>query len=154
MIIDNFGMLLQELATILKIDPLIPDSHNTCLVRFKEGVNVQLEPDKGGVNLLIGAQLGTVPPGRYREDIYREALRANGLPLPRVGTLAYSRQADALVLFELMPLKDLTGTKLADFLQSFLAKALIWQEALIKGEVPVIDSTYATGRRGGGMFGL
>lgn len=154
MIIDNFGILLEELSTVLKIDPLVPDSRNTCLVRFKEGVNIQLEPDKSGANLLIGAQLGTIPPGRYREDIYREALRTNGLPPPRVGTLAYSRQADALVLFELIPLQDLTGTKLADFLQSFRAKALTWQEALIKGEVPRVEHTLSTAQRGGGMFGL
>jgi len=154
MIIDNFGILLQELATILKIEQLVPDGHNTCLVRFKEGVNIQLEPDKNGINLLVGAQLGTIPPGRYREDIYREALRANGLPPPRIGTLAYSRQADALVLFELIPLQDLTGAKLADFLQGFLAKALTWQNALAKGEVPVIETTDASNRRGGGMFGL
>lgn len=154
MISDNFGMLLEELSQALKIEKLTPDSHNTCLVRFKNGISIQLEPDKDGTSLLIGTQFITVPPGRYRENVYYEALRANGLPPPRLGILAYSKQADALVMFERLPLKDLTGQKLSDFLQGFLTKALVWQESLTRGEIPTIENTYATARQGGGMFGL
>lgn len=152
MVTDMFGALLQELGRAIQNPKLHPDEHNTCLLKFKGGVKVHIEPNKEGTHLIIGTDLGTVAPGRYRENVFGEALKANGLPIPRFGTFAYSTQKDHLVLFEMLPLRELTGDKVADFLPRFLEKARVWREALAKNEVPVVATAYTS--KPLGLFGL
>lgn len=154
MVSDAYEGLLQELSKILNV-PLHVDKNHSCKIKFKDGIVVQIELDKSRESLVIGTEIGEVPPGKYRENLFKEALRANGMPDPRNGTLAYSKQANKLVLFEIMPLKDLSGEKISTFLTPFMAKAKVWKEALSRGEVPIIQST-ATGKGspGIGLFGL
>lgn len=153
MITDSLGALLQELGKALKIPDLHPDRNNSCLISLPNGLKVQIELDKSGSCITIGTDIGFVPPGRYRENVFREALKANGQPYPqRNGILAYSRQADRLVLFEMLSLKDLTGEKIASALALLNEKALIWKEALARGDVPVVSSSGTS--RPMGMFGM
>lgn len=153
MVVNQFEALLQELGQILKI-PLHPDKTHSCLIKLKEGVSVQLEIDRPGDSLLFGIDVADVPPGKYRENLFKEALRANGSPSPRYGTLAYSRKTGHLVLFERLPLKDLNGDKVAEFLKPFVMKAKVWKDAIIRGEVPVIQGSGAHPNKNIGMFGL
>jgi len=154
MVTDTFGALLQEMGKILKLRDLQPDGNNSCLIRFPNGTQVQLELDHSGTNLIIGCDLGLVTPGRYRENVFREALISNGLPYPRHGDFAYSRHSDHLVLTHTLPIKDLNGEKIAAALTPFLEKAKSWQEALARGDIPShLPLTFSKGG-GGGMFGL
>src|SRR5688572_26408203 len=105
MVADLYETLLEELGEILKIK-LKPD-HNTCLIEFKEGVSIQLELDKQAENLLIVCDLGEIAVGRYRENLLREALKANGLPPPRNGILACSHNGLNVCMFEMLPIKNL-----------------------------------------------
>jgi hypothetical protein len=151
MVTDVYSSLLQELGKLLKAE-LQPDANHSCLLQFPNKLSVQIELDRSGNNLLIGCNLATVPPGRYRENVFREALKSNGLPPPRHGDFAYSKQADVLVLVQLLPLKDINGDKIMDALTPFLEKAKLWQEAITHGDVPTaIQATYS-GKSG--MFGL
>lgn len=152
MVTDLFGTLLQELGKALSVE-LRPDEHNSCLIRFRGGLEIQIELDQQGQALLVGTDLGVVPPGRYRENLFTEALKANGMPPPRHGIFAYSRQSDHLVLFEKFSLVNLTGDKVADFLTPFMEKAKGWKEAISKNEVPVVSTTF-TSHAPTGMFGL
>lgn len=154
MVSDFFGTLLQELGRAIDIPKLKPDVNNSCIIRFrKQGdIRVQIELDPEGTNVIIGTDLGNVAPGRYRESIFIEALKSNGIT-PRHGIFAYSRKADHLVLFEKMPIQELTGDKVADFLKLFLEKAKVWKEALSRNEVPVVVTAH-TSRPMGGIFGL
>lgn len=155
MITDLFGSILQELSVALKIPPpgLYPDVNNSCLLKLKGGIIVQIELDRDGTHLIVGSELGVIRSGRYRENVFTEALKANNLPYPRYGTFAYSRQSDQLILFEMLEIRDLTGQKVADFLPPFLAKIGLWKEAIERGDVPVI-ATYTTGGHAPGLFGL
>lgn len=152
MVSDLFGTLLQELGRALQID-LRPDANNSCLIRFGKDLRVQIELDPTGQVVVVGTELGTVPPGRYRENLFTEALKSNGLPAPRYGIFAYSRKTDHLILYEKMQIRDLTGNKIADFLPLFMEKAKIWKEALTRGEVPVAITVH-TSRPPTGMFGM
>ncbi len=143
MVLDLFDSLLKELGKALEIEDLHLDDTKTCLVKFPNGLEVYIEPYEKGEDMLIMCQLGQVPPGRYREDMFREALKANGMYYPRYGTFAYSDQSDRLVLFDLLPLTDLTGDKIATFLVPFMEKAFTWKETIEKGEVPVFTTTTA-----------
>lgn len=152
MVTDLFGTLLEELGACLKLEGLHPDSNNSCLIRFKNGVEVQIEMDKTGRHLVIGSDLGNVPIGKYRENLFREALKANDLPPPLHGILSYSEKTEHLVLFQKLMLEGLNGEKIAAAITPFTEKALIWQEALKHNDVPVVGQAAAF--QGGGMFGL
>lgn len=151
---DFLGVMLQEMGTIMEIPDLQPDRNSSCLIKLKNGLKIQLELDKSGQFIILGADLGTVPPGKYRENLFREALKANDMPYPNHGTLAYSRKSDRLVLFEHLNIKDLNGEKVAVEISPFSEKALIWKDALQRGDVPVLNQSYMSQGSGGGMFGL
>ncbi|MGK5595546.1 MAG: CesT family type III secretion system chaperone [Parachlamydiaceae bacterium] len=153
MVTDAFGSLLGELGKIINIPSLLPDENNSCLLQFKDAPPIQLEFDRSGFFLIIGCDLGEVPAGRYRENVFREALIANGMPEPRHGNFAYSKQTDHLILSLSLPTKNLTGDQVAAALIPFKAKAKHWQESISKNDLP---SRYGplSSARGGGMFGL
>lgn len=153
MVTDFFGTLLQELAQALHLPSLQPDANNSCILKFKGEVIVQIEIDRSNQSLVIGSDLGSIPAGRYRENIFTEALKANGMPLPRYGIFAYSKQSDHLVIFDALPIRDLTGTKVADFLPLFVQKARIWKTALERGDIPPLATLYTAGQTSG-IFGL
>jgi hypothetical protein len=154
MVSDFYGTLLQELSEALGIDTLEPDEHNTCLIRFINELEVQIEPDKKEDFLLIGTNFGTLPAGPYREELFKAALISNGLPYPCKGTFAYSEKRGELVMYGLLPLKELTGQGVADYLDPFMGEAIKWKEAISSGNVPAIGSFAEGTSKGGGLFGL
>ncbi len=156
MVKEMFETILADLGTIMHIS-LSPDSHNACQIKAANGLMVHIEPDSSGERIMFVSDLGSVPQGRYRENLFREALKANGLPLPRQGLFAYSKKKDSLLLFDSLILEDLTGQHVADFLKSFMQKAELWRSAIPKGEVPSFTSnelSFGTSPGGSGMFGL
>lgn len=154
MVTDMFGVLLEELGKRLDNADLRPDSNNSCLIRLKGGQHIQLELDKTGLSLVLGTELGVPPPGKYRENLFREALKANNMPYPLHGTLAYSKKSDQLVLFEKFIIQDLTGDRVAEAIIPFTQKAVVWAEAIKSSSIPLLDQTYSSQRRSGGIFGL
>ena len=155
MVMDLFESLLQELGHAMKIEDLRPDEHNTCLIRFRDGgLEVQLEPFEKGEFLLIGSTIGVIPPGRYRENVFREALKANGLPPPRHGIFAYIAKSDRLVLFSMLSLREINGEKIAAFLTPYMEKALIWKQHIERGDVPIAETIGGEVRGPGGLFGI
>lgn len=149
MVKNLFDALLDETGRSLKIADLHSDRNNTCLVKMPNGISFQIEMHQIKQEIVLGADLGPIPPGRYRENLFMEALRSNGLP-NHVGVLAYSSRLDHLILFLTVNLKDLTGERIASEIEPFIEKAKLWKEALEKGEIPVV----AQMKTSMGMFGL
>jgi hypothetical protein len=155
MIRDTFGSIIEELGTILKTN-LSPDKNNSCKLKYKSGLTVQIDFDGLNEKLILVSSLGTAVPGRYRESLFREALKANGLPFPKYGIFAYSKKQDALLLYDTISLKELSGQKLAELLAPFAQRAELWSAAITKSEVPSFMGTEFTFSKtpGAGMFGL
>ncbi len=155
MVANAFDSILQELGSSLNIKDLSLDEHNTCLIKFPNGLEVYVEPAASGEDLLLYTKLGELPPGRYREDVLREALKANGFPYPRYGTFAYSAGNEQLVLFQFLPMKNLTGERVADFLTPLMKRALAWKELLNNNQIPVATTleNISAGGRSRGFFG-
>lgn len=156
MITDKFGNLLEELGKTLKVS-LKPDKHGDCLLRFKSGVSVQLECDSTGEKLHVVSDLGQIPQGRYRENVMREALKANGLPPPRQGVFAFGKKSESLILQDTLNFDELSGEKLAEFLQLFTQKAELWKNTITRGEVPSFmgnELSFGGLQQPGGLFGL
>jgi|688.fasta_scaffold08073_7 hypothetical protein len=150
MVKEIFESLLEELGKVLNIPTLHPDRNRSCLIQMPNDIQLQIEMDSYGQNICLGCDLGPIPPGRYRANFFREALKANAQPSPLNGILAYSQKTEHVVLFEYLPLKDLTGEKIADALGPFMEKGILWKEALSKGEIPALSGSHSSG----GMFGL
>lgn len=153
MVTDLFGTLLQELGVQLQIPNLQADRNNSCLIRLKDGLQIQLELDRLSQFLILGSDLGEISYGKYRENIFREALKANGMPYPLNGILAYSQRTNHLILFEKISVRELTGEKLMFNLVPFTEKARLWKDALSRNEVPSL-AQFHTSERPAGMFGL
>lgn len=156
MVASAFDSLLQELGTSLNIKGLGLDDKNTCLIRFPSNLEVYIEPSsRSNDEVLLYTKIGQLPLSRYREEVLREALKANGFPYPRYGTFAFSENNEQLVLFQYFPLKNLTGERLADFLNIFMKRALAWKEQLDRNEVPVATTLETSGpsNRSRGFFG-
>lgn len=153
MVTDRFGALLEELGTVVHV-PLKPDAHNACKLRFPpDNLTVYMEPDAPGENIQIIIDIGKPGEGKYRENLLREALRANGVPPPRLGTFCYGQKGETLLLYDLIPLEDLNGTRLSDIISQFCEKARIWREAIGRGELPPFRSGRSAAKAEG-IFGL
>jgi hypothetical protein len=152
MVTDRFGALIEELSISLKIK-LVPDSHGACKILFKDKLAVYMEPDISGEALQMVIDIGKPGEGRFRENLLREALRANGLPFPRYGMFCYGQKGDTLLLFDSLPMEDLNGTRLADVIEQLSNKARVWRESIAHGEIPPFQSG-KQGSRSEGVFGL
>ncbi len=152
MITNELGALLDELGKALDIPNLVPDENNTCMIRLKGNIDIQVEMDKDSQYLLIGTDLGELPLGRYREDLFEAALKTNNQAPPRIGIFGYSKRSDHFILFDRLFTGELNGVKIADFIGLFAVKARIWKEAIEHNEVPAVDEISTSDHVG--IFGL
>lgn len=152
MVATDLSIILEDLGKTLDIPNLTPDTNETCLIRLKSGLEVQIEKSRERDCLIIGSDLGEIPPGKYRENIFEKALINNTHNNPRSGLLAYSHPAEHLIIFDMLPFKGLNGILLADFLDVFSEKIKMWQEALERNEVPVVAPGSMSSTQG--IFGL
>lgn len=156
MVVDLFDSLLQELGQAIKIKDLKLDGANTCLIKFANGLMVHIEPFEKGDFMLISTKMPELLPGRFQEEVMREALKSNGLASSaNQGIFGYSEDSKRLIFFGLLSLRELNGEKIAAFLGPFLEKAESWKKDIELLNVPVADKS-APARSGGfgGLFGL
>lgn len=135
---DPLRDLLEDLGKIFDL-PLEPDRKNSCSIVIDEKFKIQMELNHLQDKLIVGAYLGVVPPGRFRENLLAHALKANAV-YPRIGTLGYSPYHNQLALFDFLILEGLNGDKLADSLGLFIAKGNEWIEALKTGILPQLTT--------------
>jgi len=152
MIEGEIGRILEELGRELSIPNLGPDEHGTCLIRLKNGVKVQLEMLKGKDYILVATDLGEVPPGRFRVDLFESALNHNVSDNGGVATLGFSKRTSHLILFERLYIQGLNGMKVRDFIDLLAEKAIVWKDAITNGRIPRVGEEAQKG--GGGIFGL
>ena len=130
--IGAFEELLEELGKIFHL-LLHIDHMNACSIQVSENLTIQLEPDMAQENLWIFCKVIEIPPGKFRENVLRDALKANGLPDPRIGHFGYIENTGHLALFQKYPLNILNGERLAGFIGAFLEMAARWQKGIANG---------------------
>lgn len=156
MVSELFDSLLKDVGKLFNID-LKPDENQSCLIKLKGGIEIQLELNKAQDHLILGCNLGQIPIGRYREQVFRAALHSNGLNPPWNGIFAYSKHTDNLVMFEAITLRELSSEKLAFIVPLFTTKAQKWKESIQAGDIPHVEGGVSSGSSGskpGGVFGL
>ncbi len=133
---DNFADILKGLGEVINV-PLHPDKHGLCKIVISHRFSVQIEYDPLRDRLLFISFIIEILPGKFRENVLREALKANGM-VPRTGTLSYLEKNAMLVLSDYYYLKELKIDKLAEYFSSFVEKVDFWKTHLERGTVPNI----------------
>lgn len=135
---DRFDEILNELGRLINV-PLHTDKNRVCRLIFNKTMAMQIEYDAAKEKVYLVAMVCDIPPGRFRENVCREALKANNY-YPRIGTLAYSDRHNKLALFETFSIHGLTAEKLAPALGPFVEKANFWRANIEKNTIPVFSA--------------
>ena len=130
---SNFSQLLQELSDELDT-PLEPDVMNACTILFEDILPVQLELNEQNRSITLAAIVTEIPPGKFRETVLSAGLKANNL-FPRTGSFAYRDTTNELILFQDIPLEDLDGKKIYDYLCIFVDTAMTWRKSIDTGSI-------------------
>ncbi|MEM7174595.1 MAG: CesT family type III secretion system chaperone [Chlamydiota bacterium] len=129
-----FQELVWDLGEMMKI-PFHIDENNACRLLIGEKLPIQLEMDDMGENVLVAASVSEIPPGRFREDLLKAALKANA-PYNPHGALAYVEKKNILVLYKFLAISQCTAPKLVEFLVPFIEYAESWQASVLSGIPP------------------
>ena len=129
---DQFQQLLEQLGKIFHLS-LHPDKIAACSILIPPALIVQLEMDPTQENLFLFSKLIEIPPGKFRENVLGDALKANASPDPVPGVLAYLDTSNCLVLFQTYPIYILNGDRLAGLFGSFFTMAENWRKAIASG---------------------
>ncbi len=147
---DRFTDLLTQLGELLDTD-LRPDVHGVCKLNINEQFNIQLEYDGSKERLLLAAFLCDIPPGKFRENLLKDALKANW-PYPKEGTLCYSDRNNKLSLFKYISTINLTGAVLLNALNQFIDQAESWRKAVESGQTSHLVPS--SKKSSGNIFGM
>ncbi len=136
--IGQFEELLHELGSVFHLD-LHVDRKNACSIQIHPRLIIQLQLDASQEHLWIFTKIAETPPGKFRENILKETLKANALPDPRPGFFGYIHSLNQLAQFQKYPLKILNGERLGGIIGAFLEMAESWQEAILSGQSAPIE---------------
>lgn len=125
---SHFEELLKGLSTTLGT-PLHVDHLGHCQIIAGHKLHLQLTLDRLEENLVVGAFLGEIIPGKFRENLLKETLKANHL-FPLDGTLSYCDKNNQLALTAFLPLSSISSEILTGFLKSFIIKAEEWRKKI------------------------
>ncbi|MBU6382850.1 MAG: CesT family type III secretion system chaperone [Verrucomicrobia bacterium] len=136
--IGRFEELLHELGSIFHLQLHI-DREHACSIQVHPHLILQLQLDTSQENLWIFAEIAETPPGKFRENILKEALKANALPDPMPGIFGYILATNRLAQFQKYPLHILTAERLSQIIGAFLEMAEVWQKAIMTGQSAPIE---------------
>ena len=129
---DRFSELLTQVGKVLHLT-LHTDKYNACSIEIPPIV-IQLQLDSTQEKLFLFSKIFELPPGKFREIVLREALKANGLPDPRPGVFGYIAASNHLALYQRYPLEILNGDRLAGLFGAFFELGESWHKAIKGGQ--------------------
>ncbi len=131
--IGQFPELLKELGRVFHLE-LHLDQVGACSILIPPQLVVQLQLDSGQEKLFLFTKIAEIPPGKFRENILMEGLKANAVADPLPGVLCYLAATNHLALYQSYPLLILNGERLASFFSNFAQMADNWRKALLSGQ--------------------
>lgn len=125
---NEFLSIMEDFSSISGLNLKIEES--SCIILFDEKLEVFFEyvPERSAIQ--IACFITALPPGKFREDILLNALVANTIYYPQVGTFAYSSKATQLCLFRYVEIENLNGEILSEKLAGFLNIAFEWKNSI------------------------
>lgn len=134
----SFADLMAELGELIG-DNLKPDLNQVVALEVNENLRVQIEMDSTGEYVLICCYVCELPPGKFRENILKDALKANFHHDRHPEILAYVTGENALVMFRNVPTQDLKGDEFYEHLALFTERAERWKNAIESGRTSPPD---------------
>src|SRR5688572_27977472 len=110
--VDPFEELLLQCSAALGMH-LRVDHNRACALRVREEWDLQIQLDETQEFVLLGANILFLPPGRFRENVLVESLKANDQIDPLPAILGYRLSGNRLVAFQRYRLGSLDGRLLA-----------------------------------------
>jgi hypothetical protein len=136
----TFAEIIHQLGPLINIPGLASqENKDLCVIDLNPNQKLFIQLSHKSPEVEIVMQLGSIPPGKYREDFFRACLKANGKNFPRFGNFAYLSKNEQLVLFESIPIDILDGESLYNFILLFSDKAQKYQEAIMQGDIPYVE---------------
>lgn len=140
--IDRFEEILRDFSIALGI-PLHPDQRGACAIQIEGALEIQLEYQQERDRLLMASFLCEVPPGKFREEVFKAALMHNDQHC--VGPLlAYSGRNNQLALYQYLLPPQQPGSVLAELFHAFVAQATQWKTGIASGSVHLLISSSAS----------
>jgi hypothetical protein len=130
---NKFEELIEALSETLQV-PLHAERGSSCKLLIDGRMDLSIECDSSAENILLGCLICDVPPGRFRELLFKETLRMNA-HYPRPGTFAYSERASKLCLYQYIPFVNLSSLRFSNLLEEFLEFADAWRRAIDSGNL-------------------
>lgn len=146
----RFEELIQELGNALQIS-LHPDHNGACKLNVSNCPAIQIEYNESKESLIIASFLTEVPPGKFRENVFKAALKLNHQE-PAAAHLGFCSQTNQLALFQFAPIATLTSSLLQTLLAAFINKATAWKKGVETGDLLSLCSANKTA--GTGLFGI
>lgn len=128
----SFHDLIHQLGEFIG-EELTVDQNQACFLEINEQLKVQMELDPPGEKILLMSQIIELPPGKFRETVLKDALKANFLAEEKEGTLAYLERQNTLVLFQELYTHSITMQILYDRLIKFIERAIKWATSIEAG---------------------
>ena len=130
--IDAFNDLIVKLGASFG-KTLHLDHNHACALRVQNKFTVQIQLDREQEHVLLAAFIKELPPGKYRENVFCEALKTNHLADPRP-TLSFVPMKTSLTLHQKVLFAHLDPLLLEGILAVFIDTAKAWYEAISRGE--------------------
>jgi len=100
--ISRFEEILDQLGHIFELK-LHVDRKNACSIQIHPHLIIQLQLDMSQEHLWLFTKVAETPPGKFRENILKETLKANALPDPRSAIFGYILSPNQLAAFQKYP---------------------------------------------------
>ena len=148
--IGPFEEILSDLGRYFHLE-LHVDQYGACSILFPPEIVIQLQLDASQENLFLFCTIAEIPPGKFRENILMEGLKANAMRDPLAGVVGFYEETSLLVLSQIYPLFILNGERTAIFLSNFLQMAQSWKSALQSGKTGPERTSFSSDEK---PFGL
>ncbi len=129
---EPFADFLQELGEALGTE-LFVDRKGACSLRMHGHLHVQLQKGPQEEEIWMVAEVAELPPGRFREEVLKEALKANDAHSAMPIVWSYVSSGNRLMLASHFPLGACDGKQGAAYLSLLIEAAEQWKRALASG---------------------
>jgi hypothetical protein len=149
----NFYDLISELGNLLG-EELEPENNQACCLTINQKIKVQIEVSKNEESILLISLISELPPGKFRETVLKDSLKANFYAEEKAGILSYVLRENSLVLFQNINAHALDAEKLKEALLVFSDRALKWLNSIESGALAPDGEIPESSEKKGSIFGF
>ena len=150
----SYKDLIADLSERLGIE-IYPDLNNVVVLKIEKSVKIHIEADDVEEFLILGAFIDELPPGKFRENILKNGLKANYLVNKNPAILSYLGRENILTLHRRYLIDSIDVEELITQIKAITERAQKWQASIESGHAAPDDEIPSkTDARGKSAFGF